>query len=79
MTQLYKKIKNIDLAFYKIPKNFTEEVAINKLQCTYAEFRRGWMQASVEHIKECIEKYGGSGRIEHYDKDGYISGITPIE
>lgn len=67
------------IAYYKIPENITEDMARYELRCTYDEYKSGWMEESVKRIKELIKKYGGSGRIEHYDRSGGCFEVTPIK
>lgn len=67
------------IAYYKIPENVTENMARYELQCTYDEFKSGWMEESVKRVKELIKKYGGCGHIEHYDRSGGCFEVTPIK
>lgn len=67
------------IAYYKIPENITEDIARYELQCTYDEYKSGWMEESVKCIKKLIKKYGGGGHIEHYDRSGCCFEVTPIK
>lgn len=44
------------IAYYKIPENITEDMARYELQCTYDEYKSGWMEESVKCIKKLIKK-----------------------
>ena len=44
------------IAYYAIPKSVTEDIARYELQCTYDEYKSGWMEAPVKRIKEFIKK-----------------------
>ena len=67
------------VAYYKIPENITENEARYELQCSFDEFKKGWMEESVKRVKELIKKYGGCGIIEHYDRAGHLFEVTHIK